>query len=161
IESHRLRVTITYGMAGDDDMMRNGSIGVVGGVGFPGGILQDLWWSASAENGWGMSVVQHRDTLFAIVYAYDAAGRPTLYAMPGGQWNASRTTYSGALYAPHGSPFFQYDASHLAIGSALGNAAITFSDTSNAVLDYMIGGATGRKSITRQLYGAPDVSDHG
>jgi hypothetical protein len=161
IQSHRLQLVLTDGASGDDDLMRNGSISVLGGFGVPGGMLQDLWWSAQAENGWGMSMIQHGDTLFTIVYAYDAAGRPTWYAMPGGQWNTSHTTYSGVLYQPRGSPFFQYDASRLAVGSALGTATITFADTNNAVLDYAIGGASGRKSITRQLYGAPDMMDHG
>jgi hypothetical protein len=45
---------------------------------------QDLWWSGSVENGWGMSVVQHRDQLFSVIYAYDAAGAPTWYVMSGG-----------------------------------------------------------------------------
>ena len=57
--------------------------------------------------------------------------------------------------------FFQYDSSRLAVGSALGTATITFTDASDALLDYTIGGASGRKSITRQLYGAPDMADHG
>ena len=39
--------------------------------------LQDMWWSGPAENGWGMSVVQHGDRLFAAIYAYDADGAPT------------------------------------------------------------------------------------
>jgi len=38
---------------------------------------QDMWWGGAAENGWGVSVVQHRDLLFSVVYAYDAAGQPT------------------------------------------------------------------------------------
>jgi len=161
IDGHRLRVTIADGMAGDGDMMRNGSIGVVGGVGFPGGVLQDLWWSASAENGWGMSIVQHRDTLFAVVYAYDAQGQPTWYAMPGGVWNASHTAYSGALYQPHGTPFFQYDAARLSVGGAVGAMTLTFMDSGNAMLDYTIGGASGRKSIVRQIYATPDLMDRG
>jgi hypothetical protein len=161
IESHRLRVTLTDGAMGDDDMMRNGSIGVLGGVGLPGGVLQDLWWSGNAESGWGMSMVQHRDVLFAVIYAYDSAGRPTWYAMPGGQWNASRMVYTGALYQPRGTPYFQYDAAHLSVGPALGTATLTFMDASNAMLDYTIGGVSGRKSIVRQIYGATDLSDHG
>jgi len=161
IQSHRLLVTIDDGGNGDDDMMMNGSMGVIGGVGFPGGILQDLWWSGNSENGWGMSIIQHGDTLFSLIYAYDAAGHPTWYAMPGGTWNASHTAYTGALYQPHGSPYFSYDASRLSVGASLGTATLTFMDPSNATLQYNIGGASGRKSIVRQIYGAPDMMNRG
>jgi hypothetical protein len=161
IQSHRLLVNITDGAMGDDDMMMNGSMGVFGGVGFAGGLLQDLWWSGNAENGWGMSITQHGDTLFSVIYAYDSAGRPAWYAMPGGTWNASHTAYTGALYQPHGSPYFSYDASRLSVGASLGTATLTFMDSSNATLEYDIGGASGRKSIVRQIYGAPDMMNRG
>src|SRR5688572_14920217 len=61
--------------------------------------FQDMWWGGTGENGWGMSVVQHGERLFVAIYAYDAAGAPTWYVMPGGTWNAQRTAVSGALYS--------------------------------------------------------------
>src|SRR5207237_7381364 len=71
----------------------------------PANPMQDLWWSGIAENGWGMSVVQHRDLLFTIIYAYDEAGKPTWYVMPSGEWNAARTAFTGDVYAPKGAPY--------------------------------------------------------
>jgi len=81
---------------------------------------QDMWWGGPAENGWGMSVVQHGDTLFSVIYAYDAKGAPTWYVMPGGTWNAAHTVYSGPIYHTHGTPFTAYDASHFKVGDAAG-----------------------------------------
>ena len=46
--------------------------------------LQDMWWAGSAENGWGMSLVQHNDTLFGALYIYDRTGKPIWVVMPGG-----------------------------------------------------------------------------
>ena len=114
---------------------------------------QDMWWAGAAETGWGMSTVQHGDTLFSVLYAYDAVGKPTWYVMPGGAWDAEKRVYTGDLYAPHGSPYSSYDAEDFVVGSAVGRASIRFVDGSNADLEYTIGGSTGRKRITRQLFG--------
>ncbi|HXN16033.1 MAG TPA: hypothetical protein VN878_06630 [Usitatibacter sp.] len=119
---------------------------------------QDLWWSGISENGWGMSVVQHRDMLFAVIYAYDAAGKPTWYVMPGGQWNEAHSAFSGVLYVPRGSPYYAYDAAHFVVPPPIGSATLTFSDLNNVVLDYAIGGVSGRKAITRQAFGPADVT---
>ncbi len=115
------------------------------------GVHQDLWWSGFAENGWGLSIVEHRDVLFVLIYAYDASGKPTWYVIPSGTWNGA--AYSGSIYSPRGAPFYSYDAARLAIGTPVGSATIAFADADHATLDYTIGGVTGRKTITRTLFG--------
>jgi len=117
---------------------------------------QDLWWAGFGENGWGMSVVQHGDVLFSVIYAYDSSGKPTWYVMPGGSWNASHKVFSGPLYRPHGTPFSSYDASSLVVNGAVGEASLDFSDASNVALSYTIDGVSGRKAIQRQDFGPPD-----
>jgi hypothetical protein len=117
--------------------------------------LQDMWWAGTAENGWGMSIVQHRDTLFAVIYAYDAAGNPTWYVMPGGAWDDSNRAFSGALFQPRGAPFYAYDASRFSTGAPVGLATLTFANGGAATLDYNIGGVAVRKQLTRQLFGPP------
>lgn len=119
---------------------------------------QDLWWAGLGENGWGMSVVQHRDTLFSVIYAYDAAGNPTWYVMSGGSWNAAHTIFTGALYHPDGAPFSAYDAARFNVGAPVGQASLDFTVASNAVLTYTIDGASGRKSISRNAFGPQDLS---
>jgi hypothetical protein len=119
---------------------------------------QDMWWAGSDENGWGMSVVQHRDTLFSVIYAYDTSGNPTWYVMPGGAWNASHTVYSGAVYLPRGSPYSAYDVSQFVVGDPIGNAAIDFTDSANVQLAYTLYDVTGRKAISRQPFGPVDAS---
>jgi hypothetical protein len=115
---------------------------------------QDLWWSGEAESGWGMSVVQHRDMLFSIVYAYDNAGKPIWYVMPSGTWNDARTAFSGAVYVPKGSPFNAYDTARFDIGAPVGTLTLTFNSLANeATLDYTINGLSGSKPITRILFG--------
>lgn len=119
--------------------------------------LKDMWWAGIAENGWGMSVVQHGDVLFSVIYAYGADGKPMWFVMPGGQWNAARSAFSGALYRPHGTPFSAYDAGKFAVGEPIGNATLTIVDGGTMTLDYTVAGVTGRKTITRQLFGPQDT----
>jgi hypothetical protein len=119
----------------------------------PASPWQDMWWAGSGENGWGMSIVQHRDTLFSVIYAYDAAGKPTWYVMPGGAWDAEKRVYTGPLYVPRGSPYTDYRTADFVVGLPVGQASVRFLDGSNAELEYAIGATSGRKRITRQLFG--------
>ena len=128
---------------------------------------QDMWWSGRAENGWGMSIVQHNDMLFSVIYAYDGAGKPTWYVIPGGTWNESHTTFSGAVYVPRGTPYSAYDTTRFVPGAPVGNVSLNFTSLTDAVLDYTINGVSGRKNLTRQEFGAVDATiiaiagDHG
>jgi photosystem II stability/assembly factor-like uncharacterized protein len=117
---------------------------------------QDLWWAGTQENGWGMSIAQHDTRLFAAMFIYDDAGKPIWVVMPGGDWNATNTVITGALYIPTGAYFANYDPSHFAVGSSVGSATISFADANNATLTYTINGKSGTKTITRQPFGPAD-----
>ena len=127
-------------------------------VAAPDNPFQDMWWSGNSENGWGVSVVQHADALFSVIYAYDGEGKPTWYVMPGGTWNEARSAFTGDVYAPQGSPYFAYDASKFVAGAAIGRMTLSFEGANQATLDYQIEGVAGRKAITRQLFGPAEVS---
>jgi hypothetical protein len=76
--------------------------------------LQDMWWGGTKENGWGVAIAQHKEKLFAIVFAYDANGKPTWYSMSDGRWGGGiGNQYVGAFNVPKGTPFYAYDASRL------------------------------------------------
>lgn len=156
IEGNRAWVAIRDGAYGDDDLIANGAVTVLGGISLQAAAAvsyQDLWWSGVEENGWGMSIIQHRDILFATVYIYDEQGRPTWLVIPGGAWNAARTAFTGDLYIPRGSPFFAYDVSRFDIGPRLGTGTFTFTDANTGTFDYSVNGVTGRKSIRRMDFG--------
>jgi hypothetical protein len=119
---------------------------------------QDMWWVGPEENGWGMSLVQHGEMLFGVIYAYDEAGRPTWWVMPGGKWNDARTAFTGALYSPRGSPFHAYDAGRFQVGPAVGTATLTFTGSGGLELEHTLGSTTTRKALTRQPFGPVDVA---
>jgi len=106
----------------------------------------------AAENGWGMSITQHGNTLFVVFYVYDAMGNPVWYVMPGGTWNAGHTAYTGALYFPRGAPFSAYNASQFVVGPSVGTATLTFSGNANATVAYTINGVSATKAIQRQAF---------
>ncbi len=114
----------------------------------------DLWWGGNAENGWGLSINQHGNHMFATLYVYDAAGKPVWYVMPTGNWDGAMTTFSGMLYQPTSAPLNNYDPSRFSAGSAVGSISISFTGASTAVLQYTINGVAGQKSIERMAFGS-------
>ena len=122
----------------------------------PANPLQDMWWAGHEENGWGVSVVQHSSTLFSVIYAYDATGKPIWYVMPGGTWDAAHSSFSGSVYSPRGAPYSAYDATKFVPGAPAGQVTLNFLDAGNATLDYTIDGVAGHRNIQREEFGVPD-----
>jgi hypothetical protein len=157
VSGNRISFTVTDGKGGDVELVADGSVKSFGMVVIPGGPYQDLWWSGIQENGWGFSIVQHRDILFGNLFVYDANGAPTWYVMPSGSWDAAHVVYNGALYLPKGSPYFAYDVRSFDIGAAVGNARLSIVDVNHISFDYVINGVTGHKDLTRIPFGPQDA----
>lgn len=117
------------------------------------GSFQDLWWAGPEENGWGMSIMQHRDVMFGALFIYDASGNPRWLVMPGGAWNAERTAYSGSLYSPRGSQDHATLPSAFVPGLPVGTIRLTPSSRDAITLEYTVGGVSGSKQLTRQPFG--------
>ena len=145
---------VTNGSTGDDSTAADPAIRPLIALGVPARAnYQDLWWAGPAENGWGMSLTQHRDALFAALFIYDAQGDPRWLVMSGGAWNAGHTAYSGEVYRPRGTPFAQDGATAFAPGPAIGTLRLTPLDAGRMRLDYTIDGVSGTKEVMRQPFG--------
>ncbi len=153
VTGNRISFTITDGAVGDVELVADGSVKSLGMLVVPGGVMQDLWWSGIGENGWGLSLVQHRDILFGNAFVYDSNGAATWYVMPSGTWDGTHTVYTGALYLPKGSPYYAYDVRSFDIGAPVGTARLAFADANHATFDYTINGIAGHKDITRIPFG--------
>ncbi len=114
----------------------------------------DMWWAGESQNGWGMSITQHGNTQFNVLYVYNAAGKPIWVVMPGGSWNTSFTEYSGAVYEPTSAPYYVAAVIPFTVGKPVGNVVLTFTSMQTAVLRYNINGVNGSKNIQRQSFGS-------
>jgi cytochrome c553 len=119
-------------------------------VPFPQFDYSDIWWNPS-ESGWGFNAVQHAsNTLFGVIYTYEAPNRPVWYVLPDGTWTASNV-YTGALYHVTGSPA-TVASFKLGDVTQIGSATLTFTDKDHASLTYSVNGVQVTKLIQRQPY---------
>lgn len=117
----------------------------------------DLWWN-SAEPGWGIVLNHQYNTIFATWFVYDDQGRPQWLVMPdarmglnflGGSFRPSAT---GDVYASTGpASTGPFNPSRVAL-TMVGTATFIFSSSNEAVLDYSVSGASGRKALSRQPF---------
>src|SRR5205085_5183494 len=106
----------------------------------------------TSQDGWGLTLNQHFDTLVAIWYTYGADGLPVFYIMPNGTWT-SAATVAGSIYATTGTPLgLPYDAARF-VGSPVGEVTFSFSDASHATFSYTVNGLTMQsKAVIRQPF---------
>lgn len=116
---------------------------------------QDVWWGGTSQNGWGLNIAQHGNTLVGGWYVFGPDNQPTYLIMQGGTWNPSFTTFTGPLIQPvSGAPFSNYNPSLFVPGPTVGSMSLTFSDVNNATMSYIVNGVTGTKTISRLQYGS-------
>jgi hypothetical protein len=155
---------IVDGGYGDESLGEDARIRAVIALAVPkraavAGRFQDLWWAGPQENGWGISITQHRDVLFGELFIYDDQGNARWLAMPSGQWNAARTTYTGNVYRPRGTPYAAtYDAAQFSIGPAVGTLTLTPASQDSMRMDYVIDGIHGTKQLSRLAFGPKSAS---
>jgi hypothetical protein len=155
--------TLTDGAAGDSNTSAGINFNTVG-VGKPGQhvdnpkpAVHDMWWTGMAENGWGMSLAQAADgNVFAAIYAYDDAGKPTWWVLSTVVWDYARDAFENTVYGTYGTPWFAFDARYQ-VTAAAGSAKFTLTSPDAMSFDYVINGITGHKAIQRQLFGPVDA----
>jgi hypothetical protein len=118
------------------------------------GALSGLWWNAG-EPGWGISITQRRDIVFAAWYTYDASGNPKWYVASDCTMTTTGVngTCGGTLYEANGPVFFGTDfKASLVNVLPIGNLQVTFRDASKATMTYTLGTQTRTVAITRQVF---------
>jgi hypothetical protein len=131
--------------------------------------FQDMWWAGDAENGWGMSVIEHDHTMFLVIFAYDAAGDPTWYVVPDAHWQfGAGVALSGTLYSPTATPFFAFQPGSMNAGASVGTIGFFFNGPSTASVSITLSNdpTTGKtlslhKALRRMAYApVPAQNDH-
>jgi alpha-tubulin suppressor-like RCC1 family protein len=111
----------------------------------------DLWWNP-AEAGWGTSISHQGATMFIVLYVYDESGRPVWYVASNCSVAAEGGSCNGPLYRVSGSASTApYEAARVRV-SQVGMLRVVFPDPNHATLFWTIDGASGSRSITRQIF---------
>jgi len=113
-----------------------------------------MWWGGLPDNGWGVSIVQHGEKLFCVIYGYGFK-ETRWYVMPAGSWNASHTVYTTDVFVPEGAPFSNYNPASYRPGPS-GTTTLTFHGNDQLTLDYKFpdGTVVAHKLLKRQEFGS-------
>ena len=114
-----------------------------------------LWWNPG-ESGWGLNLNHQGNTLFGTLFTYDAARAPLWLVMSGGHMQADGRSFTGELYRTTGPafnavPFTPITGANL---TQVGTMTLSFVDANLAELTYTVNGASVKKTIQRQVFGA-------
>lgn len=116
--------------------------------------MQDLWYDVN-EQGWGLNLTQHGNTMFATLFVYGSDGKPQWYVMSAGARSTTNfLSFSGPLYRTTGPAF---DASPWtgATPTQAGTLQVDFTDGKTGTLTYTVDGVKVVKPITRQVFSTP------
>lgn len=111
-----------------------------------------LWWNAS-EDGWGVTLTEQVDIIFATLFTYDTSGIPKWYVAS--NCVIAGNGCSGDLYeVSGGTPITtDWDGSGKQVVD-VGDVSFTFTDNNTGTMDFTINGVSGSKAITRQVWRA-------
>lgn len=115
-----------------------------------GGDLTDIWWNES-ESGWGMTLAQHGNNVFAVWFTYGADGKPLWVTVPGVTFTGA-SAFNGPLYTVTGPYYGAPFNSAPVVPSVVGSAAFNFNG-GNGTFASTLNGFSQIKSITRQPFG--------
>jgi len=110
----------------------------------------DLWWNPD-QAGWGIQVTHQRNTMFLAWFVYDAAFKPMWYVMSC-TTNTAGNSCNGPVYRTTGPDFdSEFDPAQVRATQA-GSMTATFTGPNDAVLNYIVDGVAGQKTVTRQIF---------
>jgi len=108
-----------------------------------------MWWGGSGQDGWGVSIQEQGQSLFATWYTYGRDGAPTWYYMSAGRWT-SPTTYSGDLYGSTGAAWLGTQYSSASTRAAkVGTLTLAFQGNDAATMTSTVDGLTQSRPIVR------------
>jgi hypothetical protein len=113
----------------------------------------DIWWYAP-ESGWGLSLSQHGNNVFGVLFTYDCDGTPLFVALPSVAFSAPNA-FSGDVYTTRssgswwGSPAFNPAG---VTASRVGTASVAFSGRT-ATFAITINGSTRTRTVVQQPFG--------
>jgi hypothetical protein len=115
---------------------------------------QGAWWNPS-QSGWGLSIAEQGGIVFAVLFVYDASGRPLWLVAPDVRTGADGT-FTGTLYRTRATS--ETDAAPAISSEAVGVLALRFADGEAGAVSYTIDGASVSSPIARYAAAAATPS---
>ncbi|HUP30729.1 MAG TPA: hypothetical protein VM122_11185, partial [Usitatibacter sp.] len=108
-----------------------------------------MWWGGSGQDGWGVSIQEQGDVMFATWYSYGSDGNVTWLYMPAGR-KTGASTYAGPVYRTSGVAWVgtRFDGSKTR-ASAVGSMELTFKDADHAIMTTVVDGISFSQSLQR------------
>lgn len=108
-----------------------------------------MWWGGLGQEGWGVSIQQQGEVMFATLYTYELDGRTTWYYMPAGR-KTSATRISGELFRSSGAAWVgqHYQGSSTKVVPA-GTFELDFSSADAGTMTARIGSAITTRPLAR------------
>lgn len=124
------------------------------------GTYTGIWWNQN-ESGWGISITQQFDTLFAAMYVYNQSGQPVWYTASMRPVGTSVNSYSGDLFATSG-PYFGSVFNPAAVNARrVGSMTFNAPSFNAGTLTYSVDGVQVTKSISQYSFaGVPGGGDY-
>jgi hypothetical protein len=118
-------------------------------------------WYDPAQPGWGMSLTQQGETIFAALFVYDANHNPQWFVASnivdmGGPGNfLNGEIHGGTLYRTNGPTFTMPADTTTLSATPVGTIQISYTQpTNNLVIAYTVNGVTVNKTIGPQTWGS-------
>jgi hypothetical protein len=119
----------------------------------------DIWWYP-AESGWGLTLAQHGNNVFGVLFTYDTDGQPLFVVLSGVTFDGPNS-FSGPLYTTTG-PYFgnaTFDSTQVQV-RPVGSASISFSGRSGTFRS-TINGVTRTRPLAQQPFGRASPAPSG
>jgi hypothetical protein len=122
----------------------------------------DLWYNPN-EPGWGVSMYQQQNIVFAVLFVYGTNNQTTWYVASAltypGTNPAAGVFFTGALYQTTGPYFGAATFNPAAVGvRRVGDATFTFDSLTTGTFSYTVDGVAVTKNVTRQLWAINTMS---
>ncbi|MBN8477577.1 MAG: hypothetical protein J0L91_01285 [Burkholderiales bacterium] len=117
--------------------------------------ITDAWWPDD-EPGWGVQFAHNTGIVFATLYVYDSANRPTFYVAVLSNLPPGSGVWTGPLSSTTGPHFAGPFDPAVVVETIVGTMTFTRTGLNDGVLTYNVGAAVVAKSVARQPFALED-----
>jgi hypothetical protein len=124
------------------------------------GYINDLWFPPN-EGGWGLNLIEQRDTAFATLFVYDGLNRPRWYSASQLEITtpqSGRATWTGSLEESNGPYFGAPFTPSAVVRQVVGTMTFILDYNGDGLLSYTVHGVSVSKRVKRFSFRKNDLT---